>query len=66
MEIKIDYREKLLFSELEKQIMVSDTHHYDNIKIVSENIPLGDIIICSQKYENRRRVTFVTRRKTDR
>ena len=43
MIIKIDYREKALIEECNKQQLINDSSQF--ITIISENIPLGDIII---------------------
>ena len=50
MIIKIDYREKLLIEECKKQQLIEDTK-YASITILSENIPLGDIVICNNDNE---------------
>jgi ERCC4-type nuclease len=47
MIIKIDCREKALLEECNKQQLINDSSQY--IKIISENIPLGDIIIYDDK-----------------
>ena len=50
MIIKIDYREKLLIEECKKLQLIEDKK-YGTITILSENIPLGDIVICNNENE---------------
>lgn len=45
MLIKIDCREKELYHECNKQKIIHETH-FNIIQIKTENLPLGDIIIC--------------------
>jgi len=64
MIIKIDYREKELYDECVKQQLISDTFHDSkNINkniLISENIPLGDIII----YDDLENEKVIIERKT--
>ena len=43
MIIKLDYREKKLNGQLLK---LKDKNKFDEISIVLENLPIGDVIIC--------------------
>ena len=45
MLIKIDCREKELYHECNKQKIINESH-FNTIQIKTENLPLGDIIIC--------------------
>lgn len=45
MLIKIDCREKELYHECNKQKIIHETH-FNTIQLKTENLPLGDIIIC--------------------
>lgn len=58
MIIKIDYREKALLEECIKQQLINDSSQF--IKIISENIPLGDIII----YDDNNNEKLIIERKT--
>jgi len=46
MIIKLDYREKKLNGQLLK---LKDKNKFDEISIVLENLPIGDVIICDDK-----------------
>jgi ERCC4-type nuclease len=46
MIIKVDYREKKLIGQLLK---LKDQNKFDKIEIVTENLPIGDIIICNEQ-----------------
>ena len=58
MIIKIDCREKALLEECNKQQLINDSSQF--IKIISENIPLGDIII----YDDNNNEKLIIERKT--
>ena len=58
MIIKIDCREKALLEECNKQQLINDSSQF--IKIISENIPLGDIII----YDDNNTEKLIIERKT--
>jgi len=58
MIIKIDCREKALLEECNKQQLINDSTQF--IKIISENIPLGDIII----YDDNNNEKLIIERKT--
>ena len=58
MIIKIDCREKALLEECNKQQLINDSSQF--IKIISENIPLGDIII----YDDNNIEKLIIERKT--
>lgn len=58
MIIKIDCREKALIEECNKQQLINDSSQF--IKIISENIPLGDIII----YDDDNNEKLIIERKT--
>jgi len=58
MIIKIDCREKALLEECNKQQLINDSSQF--IKIISENIPLGDIII----YDDDNNEKLIIERKT--
>ena len=58
MIIKIDCREKALLDECNKQQLINDSSQF--IKIISENIPLGDIII----YDDNNNEKLIIERKT--
>jgi ERCC4-type nuclease len=58
MIIKIDCREKALLDECNKQQLINDSSQF--IKIISENIPLGDIII----YDDNNNEKIIIERKT--
>jgi len=45
MLIKIDCREKELYHECNKQKIINEKH-FNTIQLKTENLPLGDIIIC--------------------
>ena len=59
MIIKIDCREKALLEECNKQQLINDSSS-QFIKIISENIPLGDIII----YDDNNTEKLIIERKT--
>jgi len=59
MIIKIDCREKALLEECNKQQLINDSSS-QFIKIISENIPLGDIII----YDDNNNEKLIIERKT--
>jgi ERCC4-type nuclease len=50
MFIKIDYREK----ELQEKILfyISNIPSFKNLKVLTENLPIGDIIICNNNEDN--------------
>jgi hypothetical protein len=49
MIIKIDTREQELFKKCEATI--NAVPKFKDIQLISENLPLGDIIICSNQNE---------------
>jgi len=51
MIIKIDSRERELINLCKYYLEISPL--YKNIQIVTENLPIGDIIICDDKQEER-------------
>ena len=46
MIIKVDIREQEMFKLIKYYLEISPS--YKNITIVSENLPLGDVIICDE------------------
>ena len=46
MHIKIDFRETDLFNKINAFL---STNKKENITVTSDNLPLGDIIICDDK-----------------